>query len=144
MADMLKRMGFEEEAEKIRKVWTALYNPGKGHRIPAYLLQSASETIPNVVDEMAFQTRRNLAQRALVDVIPFRREDEGMIRRGAKDLVRGIVPGDLPPRFMVSASRYAIEKGASLPELSRLVITHLSKSAASQVPLSALSRLKAA
>jgi hypothetical protein len=43
--------------------------------MPVPLVASADGLIPHVVDEIAFQTRRNLAQRALIDVMPFRRED---------------------------------------------------------------------
>jgi hypothetical protein len=131
-AELLRRMGFEAEGEKVHKVWTGLYNPKAGHRIPQRLLGTSPRTIPHVVDEIAFQTRRNLAQRALADVIPFRGEDEENIRKASMFLARGVVPSDVPPRFLVSASRYAIQRGASLPELSRKVITHLSRMAASQ------------
>jgi len=144
LAEMLRRMGFEDEGTQVGRVWKGLYDPGKGHRIPARLLDTASRTIPHVVDEMAFQPRRNLAQRALVDVIPFRRADELAIREAVGSLARGIVPPDLPPRFLVSASRYAVEKGASLPDLSRTVITHLSKRAANRQPPSAIPGLDAA
>ena len=43
-------------------------------------LSSAGTLLPHVVDEIAFQTRRNLAHRALADVIRFRREDEEAIQ----------------------------------------------------------------
>jgi hypothetical protein len=38
--------------------------------------------IPHVVDEIAYQTRRNLAQ-PLADIVPFTREDQQAIRAGA-------------------------------------------------------------
>lgn len=129
LAEMLQRLGFSEEAAKILAVWKGFYNPQKGHRIPRRLLEGSVRTIPHVVDEIAFQTRRNLAQRALVDVIPFRREDEALIRRGAMALIRGRVPTDIPPRFFVSASRYAIQGGAQPQQLANNVITYLSSMA---------------
>lgn len=144
LAEMLRRMGFEGEAVRVRKVWTRLFNPGAGHRIPVRLMAESSRTIPHVVDEIAFQTRRNLAQRALVDVIPFRKEDEQNIREAAGYLVRGIIPQNIPPRFMVSASSYALNRGASSAELSQQVITYLSRMAARQVPVLRVSDLVAA
>jgi hypothetical protein len=61
------------------------------------------------VDEIAFQTRRNLAHRALVDVIPFRREDEAAIRAGARALSAGRDEAvELAPRHLVSAAHYAV------------------------------------
>jgi hypothetical protein len=127
LAHMLERMGFGDEAANVRHVWRGLYRPARGHRIPTRLLESSSRTIPQVVDEIAFQTRRNLAQRALVDVIGFRQEDERRIRQGAATLARGVAPEDLPPRFFVSASRYAIGKGASPPRLAQQVIDFLAR-----------------
>lgn len=129
LAEMMQRLGFVEDAANARKVWKGFYNPGKGHRIPPQLIESSSRTIAHVVDEIAFQTRRNLAQRALVDVIPFRGEDEALIKRGAMALVRGQVPTDLPPRFFVSAGRYAIQGGAHPQQLANNVITYLSSMA---------------
>jgi len=134
MAEMLRRMGFGDEAAKVQRVWVRLYDPSRGHRLPAPLLSHSSRTIPQVVDEMCFQPRRNLAQRALADVIPFGREHEREIRRAARSLARGAVPTDLPPRFFVSASHYALSRTTSIPRLARQVIGHLSKLAAGERP----------
>jgi hypothetical protein len=132
LAEMLHRLGFEEGAIRVRRTWTTLYNPARGHRLPVGLLHTSRETIPQVVDEVAFQTRRNLAQRALADVIPFGPADERAIQQAARSLRQGVVPADVPPRFLVSAARYAIVKGAPPPELSQKVITHLSSLARQQ------------
>ncbi|MEW8626665.1 MAG: hypothetical protein AB2551_12995 [Candidatus Thiodiazotropha sp.] len=127
LAEMLHRMGFSDQAGRIRKVWRCLYPLNKGHRIPRYLTANAHTTIARVVDEIAFQAKRGLAQRALVDVIPFTDDDERSIRQGSRHLLRGRVPDDLPPRFLVSASRYALTQGADVDPLSELVTRHLVK-----------------
>jgi hypothetical protein len=67
-----------------------------------------------------------------VDVLPFRREDQVAIRRGAVGLAAGRMPDDLPPRFLVSASALALASGASAAELSNRVILHLSNQAAAE------------
>lgn len=128
LAEMLERLDFEQEAARMRSIWRRLYDLRSGHRLPATLVRASNRVIPAVVDEIAFQTRRNLAQRALADVIPFTRADEHSIREGAAVLMQGKVPAELPPRFLVSASRHALHAGADLPRLSRLVITHLAHS----------------
>jgi hypothetical protein len=132
LVEMLRRLGFDADAARVKAVWSRLYDPARGHRFPPRLLSTSTRTIPQVVDEMAFQTRRNLAQRALVDVIPFSARDEQVIRRAAGALARGVIPPDVPPRFLVSACRYAIGKGVSLPALSQRVIRHLSTIASRQ------------
>ncbi|MCG6861991.1 MAG: hypothetical protein LJE70_12025 [Chromatiaceae bacterium] len=83
--------------------------------------------VHSVVDEIAFQTRRGLAQRALADVIRFGARDESTIRAGARELAAGGLPTELPPRFLVSASRYALGLGADPQSLSKRVIEHLSQ-----------------
>ena len=129
LAEMLRRLGFESEAAKVRRVWRSLYDPARGHRIPKRLLENMRRTIPHVVDEIAFQPRRNLANHALADAIVFTPDHEKAIRKGAAALVRGVVPSDLPPRFVLSASRHAIGLGASLPQLAAKVTAHLAKTA---------------
>jgi hypothetical protein len=129
LAEMMRRIGFAREAAKLAGVWESLYRPGRTHRIPATLLTSADRVIPHVVDEIAFQTRRNLAQRALVDVIPFKRADEAAIRAGARALAQGHDDAvDLPPRFLVSAAHYALGIGKRAPpHLSERVIELLNE-----------------
>jgi hypothetical protein len=134
VAEMLRRMGFDRESREVRRVWTTLYEPRWGHRLPPVLLSASSSAIPHVVDEVAFQTRRNLAHRAVADIIRFGRQEERAVRRGARALGRGVVPADLPPRFLVSACLYALQEGRIAPHvLSRIVIQHLAKQAARAV-----------
>jgi DNA-binding NarL/FixJ family response regulator len=95
-------------------------------------MHSAPRLVPVVVDEIAFQTRRNLAQRALADIIPFRREDEDAIREGARALAAGRAP-DLPPRHLVSAAHYALAHGRVAPrQLARAVVSQLNEAPAAQ------------
>jgi hypothetical protein len=130
LAEMLRRMRFPEEGHRLAAVWKQLYRPERqGHRILKELLTSAGKVIPAVVDEIAWQPRRSLAEHALGDVIRFSREDQARIRRGGMLLRAGRLPVNLPPRFIVSASRYAIEAGADTAKLSRLIIGRLSRRA---------------
>ena len=135
LVEMTRRMGFPKEAATILRVWYRLYDPRRGHRLPPALLAATPRVAPAIVDEIAYQPRRNLAQHALADVIPFTRDDEARIRRAAILLVAGRLPADLPPRFYVSASRFALEQGAEPRALSQLVIGHLSSLHAPHVPV---------
>jgi hypothetical protein len=126
LAEMLRRMGFPEEAARVEKVWRTLYDPRRGHRLPPVLLSAVPRIAPAVVDEIAYQPRRALGQHALADAIPFTRGDEARIRRGGVELAAGRLP-DLPPRFLLSASRLALEAGAKPEALSKLVIAHLAR-----------------
>lgn len=126
LVEMLQRLGFGADASRLRRVWQGLYTPQAPGRIPPYLMTSADQLIPQIVDEIVFQPRRNLAQRALADIIPFTRHDQRAILSGSRALSRGRVPDDLPPRFLVSAASYALASGQiSSQELSQQVIRHL-------------------
>lgn len=134
LAEMMRRIGFTREAARLLRVWQGLYQTSAGLRIPQPLMASAPRLIPEVVDEIAFQTRRNLAQRALVDVIPFRREDEEAIRAGARALEQGAAP-ELPPRHLVSAAHQALERGRIDPRrLARAVTEQLVPAASRPEP----------
>ncbi len=125
LAEMLRRLGFGNDATRLKTIWEQLYNPQRFHRLPVRLLSTSEQLIPHVVDEIAFQTRRNLAQRALVDIIPFTRENERSIRLGARQLAQGLRP-DLHPRWLVSAASYALAEGRITPsQLSECVIRQL-------------------
>lgn len=138
LAELLRRMGFRADAGKVNQVWTRLYDPRTGHRMPQRLLASARHLIPHVVDEIVYQPRRNSGQRALADIIRFHPSDERRIRQGARHLIHGKIPTGLPPRFIVSASRYALQQGANPSKLSQIVINHLSQRVAN--PSQGLSR----
>lgn len=130
LAEMLRRMGFGDDAARAERIWRTLYNPRRGHRLPVRLLRTAGRTIPQIVDEIAYQPRRNLGQRALADVIRFSAADEREIRSAATALHRGRIPTGLPPRFLLSASRHAVGLGGDLQGLSRRVTNHLAGVAA--------------
>ena len=128
-AEMLRRMGLVHDARRIQRIWGTLYasHIPRG-RVPPNLIATASRIIPHVVDEVAYQPRRGLAQRALVDVVPFAVADEHTIQRAAPAIARGVLPPELPPRFAVSASRYAFERRMAEPgAISRTVLTGLAR-----------------
>lgn len=132
LAAMLERMNFPAEANAARTIWRTFYDTRGGHRIPPALIRSASNAIEAVVDEIAFQPRRALGQRALGDIIPFTHQHEVAIRRGALKLGAGRLPSELAPRHLVSASALAMSSGANVTTLSDLVTTHLSSLAAAE------------
>ncbi len=130
LVEMLRRMGFSREAEHLRQVWRGLYNPNRFHRLPPRLLMTSELLIPHLVDEIAYQTRRNLAQQALADILPFDQSHERAIQAGARQLVQEHVPVELSPRHLVSAASYALASGNIPPrQLANRVITHLNRMA---------------
>jgi hypothetical protein len=118
LAEMLRRMGFAADGARLGRVWRRLYDVRRPNRLPARLVGTAPKMIRHVVDEIAFQTRRNLAQHALADVIPFRQGDQEAIQHAARRLGEGRPPpSELPPRHLVSAASYALYSGGIRPRL---------------------------
>lgn len=116
LAEMLRRQGFGDDAARLERIWGTMYRPERGHRMPGSLLNSARHVIPHVVDETMFQTRRNLAQRAVADIIPFDRSHQAAILRGARLLEQRRTDRiDIPPRHLLSAASYALAGGRANP-----------------------------
>ncbi|MGC4093190.1 MAG: hypothetical protein QM756_35945 [Polyangiaceae bacterium] len=129
LVEMLRRMGFAREAGDLERVWTTFYDPSSVNRVPPRLLSGARRVIPEIVDEIAYQTRRNLAHRALADVMPFSRENQAAIREAAARLSKGDANFELPPRFVLSAASYALASRRIAPSiLSRQVLSLLNRS----------------
>ncbi len=135
LSEMLRRMNFSRDADRLNRVWGSLYQPERGHRMPQSLLGSARRIIPEIVDETMFQTRRNLAQRAVADIIPFDRSDQAAIRRASLELIQRRADRiDLPPRHLVSAASYALASGKIHPnQLANDVVRRLIEQATSVI-----------
>jgi hypothetical protein len=124
LAEMLHRMGFSSEARATADLWRRLYAPYAPGRMPRALFATAPALIPHVVDEVAFQPRRGLAQKALADLVQFSPRDEALVRRAARTIANGQVPRELPARFAVSASRYAFEQRLAPPRAIARTVLH--------------------
>ena len=127
LAQMLDRMGFGADARRTRAIWGKLYGSHvEKARLPKALLETAPRIIPHVVDEIAYQTRRGLGQRALADVVPFDRDCQRQIEDASRAIERGRVPPELPSRYAVSASRYAFDRALAQPSaIARTVLRAL-------------------
>ncbi len=131
LAEMLRRQGFDRDATRLERIWGTLYRPERGHRMPGMLLGSARTVIPHVVDETMYQTRRNLAQRAVADILPFDRSHQAAIQRCARLLQQRQTDRiELPPRHLLSAASYALASGRVNPrQLSADVVGRLNEEA---------------
>ena len=145
LAEMLRRMGFARDGAQLAKVWHTLYRVRPGDRLPPGLVANAAKMARVVVDEIAFQTRRNLAQHTLADVIRFSQADEDAIKHASRRLAEGHMPPDLPPRHLVSAASYVLTHQGMAPHaLSRRVVNHLAAMHSAAAPRPAASLALAA
>ena len=122
LAQMLERMGYPERAYASPGYGTISTMCAAAIASRRHLLRESPRAIPAVVDEIAFQPRRALAEQALASVIPFTRADQALIRRAGLSLRHGRPLPAIPPRFLVCAARYAIEAGADMTQLNKRML----------------------
>jgi hypothetical protein len=114
--ELLRRMGFKEEAEKIGRAWRTLYpNPELGN-LPAHLLRTASKAIALVVDTLCYRPFKDLGDKSLAQVCRFGQKEQRMIEEAARRLAQGTDPGIIPARFLIGAARFALDNRLASPE----------------------------
>jgi hypothetical protein len=108
-------MGFTEEADQYQRMWTRLYpNPYAGN-IPRALLETFPEANALVVDTVCFQPYQTLGNKSLSQVIRFGHKEQQMIEEAARRISAGIDPGIIPERFLIGASRFALDHKLARP-----------------------------
>lgn len=112
--EMLRRMGFEDEARRQRRTWLALYPDPRGSS-PRPLLATHPEAIALVVDTICFQPYAGMGDRSLADSIRFEPKDGVMVDQAARRLAAGTDPGVVPPRFLIAAARVALDRRYARP-----------------------------
>jgi hypothetical protein len=107
--ELLRRMGFTDAAERYRALWQRLYPDGRAGSIPEPLLATARKVIPLFVDEVCYRPFDALGGKKLAEVLPFSAKEHQIVRQAAERLATGTDPGIVPERFLIGASRHALE-----------------------------------
>jgi hypothetical protein len=115
--EVLRRMGFESDAARYRRVWLRIYPKPVPDSIPRTLLRSFSEACPLAVDAMCFQPYRSLGNRSLAQVLNFGGKEQQMIEEASRRLAAGVDPGIIPERFLIGAVRLALDRRLARPEI---------------------------
>ncbi len=114
--ELLRRLGFVEEAEQYRRMWMRLYpNPHAGN-LPPELLDQFPRVIAQIVDTVCFRPYPQLGNKSLSQVIRFAPKEQQMIEEAARRLATGTDPGVVPERFMIGAARFALDHRLASPE----------------------------
>ncbi len=114
--ELLRRMNFPKEAEALRRLWHQLYPADTPTNIPVQFLDTFREANRLVVDTICFQPYRQLGDKRLVDVVTFTPNFQQMTEEAAQRLAIGTDPGIVPARFLVSASRWAVDQKLASPQ----------------------------
>jgi hypothetical protein len=114
-AELLRRMGFAEEAEAYRRAWTRIYPNPKAGNLPSPLLETFPEACRLAVEAMCLRPYPSLGNKSLAQVIRFQRKEQTMIEESARRLAAGVDPGIVPARFLIGAARFAVDARLAPP-----------------------------
>lgn len=114
--ELLRRMGFEREAEAYRRLWARLYPSPRASNIPPAMLESHLEANRIVVDTICYQPYPQLGGKSLAEVINFQPSHQEMIQEAAGRLASGTDPGIIPARYLIGAARWALDHNLASPE----------------------------
>jgi hypothetical protein len=107
--ELLRRMGFQAEAERYARMWTTIYpGPPKG-AFPKGILLTAPRAIALVVDALCYRPFAAIGNKTLAEVYRFGQKEQRMVEECARRLAAGTDPGIVPERFLIGAARYALD-----------------------------------
>ncbi len=112
---LLERMGFRDRARRYHGLWNRLYPDPTAGLIPPAMLSTVGKAIPAVVDAICYTKFRDLGGKALSEVIRFEAKEEEMMQEAARRLAAGTDPGIVPARFLIGASRIALDRRLARP-----------------------------
>jgi hypothetical protein len=95
----------------------SLYPSARRSNIPRPMLQRFPHANRLVVDTICFQPYEQLGGKNLADVIGFKPGHQQMIQEAAGRLATGTDPGILPARYLVGATRWAVDHHLADPEV---------------------------
>jgi hypothetical protein len=113
--ELLRRMGFPEEASNYERAWKRVYpNPRVGN-IPPAALNTCRDAVKVVVDTICYQPYQELGDKRLSEVMRFGQKEQQMVEEAARRLAAGNDPGVVPERFLIGASRFALDHRLARP-----------------------------
>jgi hypothetical protein len=114
-AELLRRLGFEKEAEQYSRAWTRIYPNPRAGSIPKKVLATFPKACAVAVDAMCFRPFRSLGNKSLSQVYRFDKKDQAMIEESARRMAAGVDPGIIPERFLIGAARVALDRRMARP-----------------------------
>jgi len=113
--ELLRRMGFTEEADRYESLWSKIYPNPRAGTLPRPMVDTFAAAHRAVVDAMCFRPFAELGRRSLAQTIPFGAKEHQMVLEAAERLAAGTDPGILPSRFLIGAARAALDHRLARP-----------------------------
>lgn len=126
--ELLRRMGFDAEAQNYARAWTSLYPAPQPGMLPEEILRTAPRAIALVVDAVCYQPFKEIGDKSLAEVYRFGQKEQRMIEEAARRLATGDDPGIVPERFLIGAARFALDNQlASAEKIKEKFYSELSR-----------------
>ena len=114
--ELLHRMGFTPIARQYCRMWKMLYPDPSAGNIPREILSTFHRAKRLVVDTVCFTPFTELGDRTFAQVTgQFKPRHQQMIAEAGRRLATGKDPGIIPERFLIGASRWALNKRLAEP-----------------------------
>jgi hypothetical protein len=113
--ELLRRMGFGEEAERYEALWSKIYPNPRAGTLPGPMVDTFATAHRAVVDALCFRPFAELGRRSLADTIPYGAKEHQMSLEAAERLAAGTDPGILPARFLIGSARSALDRRLARP-----------------------------
>ncbi|WP_370402059.1 hypothetical protein [Sulfitobacter sp. JB4-11] len=112
---LVSRLGFRKEARAMAAIWRRLYSRKLIRRLPPELGHAVRPATQAAIEALVYTKYRQFGDRSLSDVVSFGTREAAMTREAASRLAAGTDPGIVPERFLIGASRIAIERRLAPP-----------------------------
>jgi hypothetical protein len=113
--ELLRRMGFADEAKRYRRAWLSIYPQPTPEMMAPGLLETFATACPLAVQAMCFHRYPSLGNKSLAEVIRFGEKEQVMTEEAAQRLACNNDPGVLPARFLIGAARVALDRKLARP-----------------------------
>lgn len=113
---LLRRMGFAELADDMKRAWQRLYHRIYPDDIPQTIKESFGRASELAVDTMVFQPYRQFANKSLFQTIRFGPKEMAVTEEAGRRLASGQDIGDAPARFLIGAARFALTQRLATPK----------------------------
>ncbi|MFN0147648.1 MAG: hypothetical protein ACKVT1_14145 [Dehalococcoidia bacterium] len=126
--ELLRRMGFPEDAEQYRRMWLKLYPNPRGGSVPGDFLASFEDANRIVVDAVCYRPYAALGNKAMAEVLRFGPKEQMLVDEASRRLAAGTDPGVVPERFLIGAARLGMERRLAPPAvIARNFYTELAR-----------------
>jgi len=113
--ELLRRLGFAQEADRYDSLWSKIYPDPRSGTLPRAMVDTFSRAYPAVVDALCFRDFAPLGKRSLANTIKFGAKEHQMTLEAAERLAAGTDPGIIPARLLIGSARFALDHKLARP-----------------------------